>query len=167
MKEKTKKDIEQLANKKYSAGFISDIKTYKIPMGLNEDIIKLISEKKNEPKDILKLRLSAFKKWKEMKEPKWADFEVPTIDYQKITYYSSPITDDENSPKSLEVVAEKKSLLSIISKHLFSFKSAHSSAPAPSKPVRKCPAAGQGLLSRSLPGGGRRRDHLYRLLPGW
>ena len=104
MKEKTKKDIEQLANKKYSAGFISDIKTYKIPMGLNEDIIKLISEKKNEPKDILKLRLSAFKKWKEMKEPKWADFEVPTIDYQKITYYSSPITDDENSPKSLEEI---------------------------------------------------------------
>ena len=62
----------------------------KFPPGLNEDIIKLISSKKNEPESLLEFRLKAFSKWKKMEFPEWANLEIKNINYQDITYYSVP-----------------------------------------------------------------------------
>jgi Fe-S cluster assembly protein SufB len=82
--------IEVLANKEYKYGFETDIESDTIPKGLNEDVIRLISAKKNEPEWMLEWRLNAYKLWKEMKEPKWPNVTYPPIDYQNIIYYSAP-----------------------------------------------------------------------------
>ena len=84
--------IEQvnLATSKYKYGFSTDLEVDKAPKGLNENIIRLISSKKNEPKWMLDWRLKAFEIWNKMKEPEWAKVNYPKIDYQDIYYYSAP-----------------------------------------------------------------------------
>src|SRR5271169_1786755 len=93
-------DIETLANREYQWGFITDIEADSAPMGLNEEIIRFISHKKNEPDWMLQWRLKAYRHWLNMKEPTWAMVHYPTIDYQKTIYYSAP----KSGPKSLDEV---------------------------------------------------------------
>src|SRR5579871_1011108 len=98
--------IEQLTNKEYKFGFVTDIDTDTVPPGLNEDIIRLISAKKHEPEWMLDWRLKAFRHWLTMKEPTWANVHYPPIDYQAITYYSAP-KQKKDRPKSLDEVDPK------------------------------------------------------------
>ena len=82
--------IEVLANKEYKYGFETQIESDSAPKGLNEDIIRLISLKKEEPQWMLEWRLKAYRHWLTMTEPKWANITYPPIDYQNIIYYSAP-----------------------------------------------------------------------------
>jgi Fe-S cluster assembly protein SufB len=88
----TTETIEQvkLATGKYKYGFVTDIETDKAPKGLNEDIIRFISAKKDEPEWMLDWRLKAFRRWQTMTSPDWAKLDIPPIDYQDIYYYSAP-----------------------------------------------------------------------------
>jgi Fe-S cluster assembly protein SufB len=95
-------NIRELANKEYKYGFVTQIDTDTVPCGLNEDTIRTISAKKNEPEFLLEWRLRAYRHWLTMEEPKWANVHYPPIDYQKISYYSAP--KQKNKPKSLEEV---------------------------------------------------------------
>lgn len=82
---------ELLANREYKYGFTTDIETETIAKGLSEDVVRLISSKKNEPEWLLEFRLKAFRRWLEMKQPdNWANFHYPNIDFQNISYYSAP-----------------------------------------------------------------------------
>ncbi len=83
-------NIEELATKEYKYGFVTEIEADSVPAGLNEDIIRLISAKKNEPGWLLEWRLKAHRHWLTMKEPKWANIKYGPIDYQAIHYYSAP-----------------------------------------------------------------------------
>ncbi|MFA8341332.1 MAG: Fe-S cluster assembly protein SufB [Rhodothermaceae bacterium] len=85
-----KKMLDDLTQSEYKWGFVTDIESETAPKGLNEDIVRFISKKKNEPEWMTEWRLKAFAKWKEMKEPKWAKVEYPEIDFQDIIYYSAP-----------------------------------------------------------------------------
>ena len=82
--------IEQIASQEYKYGFVTDIESDQAPPGLNEDIIRLISAKKNEPEWMLEFRLKALRHWFTMKEPTWANVTYGPIDYQSICYYSAP-----------------------------------------------------------------------------
>ncbi len=82
--------IEQIASQEYKYGFVTDIESDQAPPGLNEDIIRLISAKKNEPEWMLDFRLRALRHWTTMKEPTWANVKYGPIDYQSICYYSAP-----------------------------------------------------------------------------
>ena len=82
--------IEQIASQEYKYGFVTDIESDQAPPGLNEDIIRLISAKKNEPEWMLEFRLKAFRHWLTMKEPTWANIKYGPIDYQATSYYSAP-----------------------------------------------------------------------------
>ena len=82
--------INNQLDKKYEFGFTTNIEQDTLPPGLNENVIKIISNKKNEPEWLLNWRLNAFKRWKKMTEPKWAKINYPEIDYQKISYFSAP-----------------------------------------------------------------------------
>jgi Fe-S cluster assembly protein SufB len=82
--------VEELANREYKYGFITLIESESVPPGLNEDIIHLISAKKNEPEFMLEWRLRAYRHWRTMQEPKWQNVHYPPIDYQSIVYYSAP-----------------------------------------------------------------------------
>ena len=82
--------LEDYTNREYKWGFISDIDADSAPAGLNEEIIRFISKKKNEPEFMLEWRLKAYAKWLEMKEPEWAFIKYPPIDYQDTIYYSAP-----------------------------------------------------------------------------
>jgi Fe-S cluster assembly protein SufB len=88
------KTIEELANRAYPYGFITDIDSDSTPPGLSEDIVRIISAKKNEPRFMLDWRLRAYRHWVTMErsegEPRWANVTYPPIDYQKIVYYSAP-----------------------------------------------------------------------------
>ena len=77
--------IEELANKEYKYGFVTDIEAESLPNGLNEDIIKQLSIKKEEPEWMLDLRLKAYRQWIKMKEPHWSNVNYPPIDYQAIS----------------------------------------------------------------------------------
>ena len=90
------------ATGQYKYGFVTDIETEKAPKGLNEDIIRFISAKKNEPKWLLEWRLKAYEKWLTMPSPDWAKLNIPEIDYQDIHYYAAPKTAE--GPKSLDEV---------------------------------------------------------------
>ena len=90
----------------YKHGFVTSIESERSKKGLNKDIIKFISNKKNEPKWMLDWRLKAFDKWLTMKEPEWANIKFPKINYQDIYYYSAPKGFDEK-PKSLDEVDPK------------------------------------------------------------
>ncbi|HGY56390.1 MAG TPA: Fe-S cluster assembly protein SufB [Caldithrix abyssi] len=82
--------IQSLTEQEYKYGFVTDIETESVPPGLNEDIIRLISQKKEEPEWLLEWRLKAFRHWQKMVEPDWAKVHYPPIDYQDIVYYSAP-----------------------------------------------------------------------------
>ena len=84
-------NITKLVNQPYKYGFSTQIEKDIIEKGLNESIVRLISEKKNEPSFLLEFRLKAFRKWKQMVCPKWAQLKFSEIDYQDVIYYSAPI----------------------------------------------------------------------------
>ena len=98
----TAAQISTLADEKYKYGFVTDIETDQAPKGLNEDIIRLISTKKNDPPWLLEKRLKAYRHWLTMAEPEWAMVTFPPIDYQDSYYFSAPKTTDQ--PKSLDEV---------------------------------------------------------------
>jgi len=99
------KAVAEIVSKPYKYGFLTNIETEKIDKGLNEDIIRLISSKKNEPNFLLDFRLKAYKQWLNLKEPKWADLGYPKIDYQDIIYYAAPKNIEKKN--SLEEVDPK------------------------------------------------------------
>jgi len=94
--------VQNLVNQPYKYGFVTQIESDTIPRGLNEDIIRLISEKKGEPEFMLDFRLRAFRQWLKMTEPNWQNATYPAIDYQDIIYYSAPKLSEKK--KSLEDV---------------------------------------------------------------
>ena len=100
--------VEEIVSQPYKYGFITEIETEKIPKGLNEDVIRLISTKKNEPEFLLKFRLRAYEQWLKMKEPDWSGLTYSKVDYQDLVYYAAPKQDikkkslDEVDPKLLE-----------------------------------------------------------------
>ena len=101
--------IEELANKEYKYGFVTDIEADTLPKGLNEDIIRQLSAKKNEPEFMLEWRLKAYRHWLTMKEPHWANVKYNPVDYQDLSYYSAPKRKptfkslDEVDPELLDV----------------------------------------------------------------
>jgi Fe-S cluster assembly protein SufB len=94
--------LREITAQEYKYGFVTDIESDTVPRGLNEDVIGLISIKKNEPKFMLEWRLKAYRHWLTMEEPKWAKIHYPPIDYQAIIYYSAPR--QKAGPKSIEEV---------------------------------------------------------------
>ncbi len=94
--------IKNVTGDDYKYGFVTDIDTDVIPKGLNEDVIRLISKKKNEPEWLLEFRLKAYRHWLTLKMPEWAHLDVPPIDYQAISYYAAPRK--KEGPKSLDEV---------------------------------------------------------------
>ena len=84
------KYLEDLTRQEYKYGFVTDIEADTIPKGLNEDVIRLISAKKQEPDFMLEWRLKAFRQWQKMEEPHWPNVKYPPVDYQDIVYYSAP-----------------------------------------------------------------------------
>ncbi|MFQ5345154.1 MAG: Fe-S cluster assembly protein SufB [Mariprofundus sp.] len=97
---------EEFASQEYEAGFVTDIETDTLPPGLNEDVIRHISAKKDEPEWLLNWRLEAFRHWQTMTEPHWAHVNYKKIDYQVISYYSAPKSKDDG-PRSLDEVDPK------------------------------------------------------------
>ena len=102
MQEDQNKILDEVTNGEYKYGFVTDIDTDVIPIGLNEDVVRLISAKKNEPDWMLEFRLKAYKYWTEMEMPNWAHLNIPEIDYQSISYYAAPRKKD--GPKSMDEV---------------------------------------------------------------
>ena len=102
--------IEALANREYKYGFVTDIEAETAPRGLNEDIVRLISAKKNEPRFMLDWLLKAYRQWVKLErseaEPTWSNIHYPPIDYQDIIYYAAPKQPTEG-PKSLDEVDPK------------------------------------------------------------
>lgn len=98
--------IEGLVKKEYKYGFYTDVEADSAPPGLNEDIVRLISSKKNEPAFMLEWRLKAYRHWLTMKEPTWPHVHYPPIEYQKSVYYSAPKKKGDG-PKSLDEVDPK------------------------------------------------------------
>ncbi len=100
-----KPNITDSSGEKYKYGFVTDIQSQTVPKGLNEDIIRLISNKKSEPEWLLQKRLQAFEFWKNMQEPTWAKLCYEKINYQNLYYYSSPV--QKVKPKSLDEIDPK------------------------------------------------------------
>ena len=100
--------VGDLVSQPYKYGFVTDIETEKIAKGLSEDVVRLISAKKQEPAFLLDFRLRSFRQWLQMEEPDWATLGHPLIDYQEIIYYAAPKQQekkaslDEVDPKLLE-----------------------------------------------------------------
>ncbi|HOG36849.1 MAG TPA: Fe-S cluster assembly protein SufB [Paludibacteraceae bacterium] len=101
MSKKKTNIIEEVTSGDYKYGFTTDIETEVIPHGLDENVIRLISSKKNEPDWLLEFRLKAYRYWLTMKMPNWAHLTIPEIDYQKIAYYAAP---RKHAPQSLDEV---------------------------------------------------------------
>ena len=98
--------IERLVSRKYKHGFFTEIDADTVPPGLNEDVIRLISLKKEEPEWLTQWRLKAYRHWLTMPEPKWAHVHYPPIDYQAVSYFSAPKR-PEDMPQSLDEVDPK------------------------------------------------------------
>jgi Fe-S cluster assembly protein SufB len=98
--------IEQVVASKYRHGFVTDIESDTVPPGLDEDVVRLISRKKDEPQFLLDWRLKAFRHWQTMTEPNWAYVKYPPIDFQSISYFSAP-KQNKDGPKSLAEVDPK------------------------------------------------------------
>ena len=94
--------LDEVAESEYKYGFVTDIEADTIPPGLNDDVVRLISAKKNEPDWLLDWRLKAYRHWLTLEEPKWHNVHYPPIDYQKSVYYSAP--QQKNALKSLDEV---------------------------------------------------------------
>jgi len=99
-------NIESLVNRRYKHGFVTDIETDSFPPGLDEDVVRAISARKNEPEFMLEWRLRAYRQWREMQEPAWAHLHYPPIDFESISYFAAPKSDDDR-PKSLDEVDPK------------------------------------------------------------
>jgi Fe-S cluster assembly protein SufB len=99
-------ELHELAKKEYEHGFVTDIEADTLPPGLDENTVRAISARKNEPEWMLQWRLEAFAKWQQMKPPTWPYLHVPEIDFQSISYYSAPKR-PEDGPKSLDEVDPK------------------------------------------------------------
>ena len=95
--------VKQVAEKKYEFGFTTDVQTDIIEKGLNKDIVRLISKKKEEPDWLLEFRLKAYEYWKDLKQPAWGHVHLPEIDYQGISYYADPLA---KKPKNKEIDPE-------------------------------------------------------------
>ena len=106
------KDLKELVKREYKEGFVTDIESDTFEPGLDEDVIRRISEKKKEPEFMLEYRLKAFRRWQKMPEPEWAHIDYPKIDFQKIAYFSAPKempqldSLDQVDPKLLETYAK-------------------------------------------------------------
>ena len=98
--------FEELSGKEYEHGFVTDVDQEFIPKGLNEDIIRLISAKKEEPQWLLDFRLDAFRKWQKMTVPTWGHLDIPEIDFQDIIYYAAPKKESDR-PKEIDPELEK------------------------------------------------------------
>ena len=105
MEKQKNKEINEFLQKGYEYGFETDIESETLPPGINEDVIKIISAKKEEPEFLLNWRLKAFAHWKTLKSPEWSQLNIDPIDYQSISYFSKPKQDD--GPKSLDEVDPK------------------------------------------------------------
>ncbi len=95
--------IDELIKQDYEAGFVTDIESETLPPGLNEEVIRFISARKDEPEWLLEWRLNAYRQWLTMTEPDWAHVSYPDIDFNAISYYSAPKSMEER-PKSLDEV---------------------------------------------------------------
>ena len=98
------RDLNKLVSREYKEGFVTDIEADTLPPGLNEDVIRAISAKKEEPEFMLEWRLAAYRNWLTMQDPTWAHVRYAPIDFQAISYFSAPKTD---GPKSLDEVDPK------------------------------------------------------------
>ncbi|MCP4700098.1 MAG: Fe-S cluster assembly protein SufB [Gammaproteobacteria bacterium] len=98
--------VDDLIKREYTPGFVTEVETDTVPKGLNEDIVRLISAKKKEPPFMLDWRLKAFRRWRKLQPPDWAQVHHPPIDYQDIIYYAAPKSDNDR-PKSLDEVDPK------------------------------------------------------------
>ena len=115
MKENNKEEnefVRKVANKEYEYGFTTDVHTEIIEKGLNEDIVRLISQKKGEPDWLLEFRLNAYRHWLTMRQPSWGHLRMPEIDYQAISYYADPTkqkngTDAQNSNGEIDPELKK------------------------------------------------------------
>ena len=97
--------VREVAHKKYEYGFSTDVQTEIIERGLNEDVVRLISSKKEEPEWLLEFRLQAFRYWQAQEQPSWAHLKIPEIDYQAISYYADPTRGmKKDGPKSLDEI---------------------------------------------------------------
>ena len=96
-----KKLLQDITKKEYKEGFVTDVDQDFIPKGLNEDIVRMISERKGEPQWLLDFRLDAFRKWQKMEMPDWGHQDMPHIDYQDIIYYAAPKKDSDR-PKEID-----------------------------------------------------------------
>ncbi len=96
-------EVNEYINREYEAGFVTSVESDTIPPGLNEEVIRTISQKKGEPEWLLEWRLKAYAAWLEMEEPTWAHVHYPKIDFQSVSYFSSPKS-MEDKPKSLDEV---------------------------------------------------------------
>lgn len=96
-----KKLLQDITKKEYKEGFVTDVDQDFIPKGLNEDIVRMISERKGEPQWLLDFRLDAFRKWQKMEMPDWGHLDMPYIDYQDIIYYAAPKKDSDR-PKEID-----------------------------------------------------------------
>ncbi len=96
--------VRQVAEQKYEFGFTTDVHTEIIDKGLNEDVVRLISAKKQEPEWMLEFRLKAFRYWQTLKQPSWGHVTLPEIDYQAISYYADPMAkkNDDGKPKEID-----------------------------------------------------------------
>ena len=88
--EKSNEYVRRVAEEKYKYGFTTDIHTEVIEKGLNEEVVRIISQKKGEPDWLLEFRLKAFRYWQTQEMPTWAHLRIPEIDYQSISYYADP-----------------------------------------------------------------------------
>ena len=93
--------LQDITKKEYKEGFVTDVDQDFIPKGLNEDIVRMISARKEEPQWLLDFRLDAFRKWQKMEMPNWGHLDMPHIDYQDIIYYAAPKKDSDR-PKEID-----------------------------------------------------------------
>ena len=93
--------LQDITKKEYKEGFVTDVDQDFIPKGLNEDIVRMISARKEEPQWLLDFRLDAFRKWQKMEMPDWGHLDIPHIDYQDIIYYAAPKKDSDR-PKEID-----------------------------------------------------------------
>ncbi|NNF52720.1 MAG: Fe-S cluster assembly protein SufB [Gammaproteobacteria bacterium] len=102
----TQKELQRVVDRKYEHGFVTDIESDTLPPGLDENVIRAISARKDEPEYLLEWRLKAYRHWLTMTEPHWAHSNYPPIDYSAISYFSAPKSPDD-APKSLDEVDPK------------------------------------------------------------
>lgn len=98
--------LNDITKSEYKEGFVTDVEQEFIPKGLNEDIVRMISKRKDEPQWLLDFRLDAFRKWQKMEMPEWGHLDMPHIDYQDIIYYAAPKKDSDR-PKEIDPKLEE------------------------------------------------------------